>query len=302
MATLGVSLMVKNEEIMLEDCLKSVKGVDEIVVLDTGSTDSTGEIARRYTDKFIEGEYEWKDDFGDARTASMDRCTTDWILCLDADERVIEGGIQLIRQAIEAASEDVDSIAVIMKGQNETFWSDRVFRNLPRLRFVGKVHESCPTMNSLRREDIVIEFNASPNHTPERNFKIIEKCLAENPHDTRMMYCAGREYFCYNYFPNAIYWFERYKRAVVSIWGPEYADALFTLAWCYANMGEYAEAKSNCLEAIRVNPDFKEALELMAELCEITYDKLGQERWSLFASTAQNRGLNFLSKGTKNET
>ena len=83
--TLALCMIVKDEEAHLGCCLESVKGlVDEIVVVDTGSTDRTVEIARQYGARVFS--YGWHDDFAAARNVSLSHAGADWILVLDADE------------------------------------------------------------------------------------------------------------------------------------------------------------------------------------------------------------------------
>jgi glycosyltransferase involved in cell wall biosynthesis/tetratricopeptide (TPR) repeat protein len=83
---ISACLIVKDEEEALPECLASLRGLaDEVVVYDTGSTDATIDIARRSGAKVIEGY--WDDDFGRARNASLAQCRGEWILWIDADER-----------------------------------------------------------------------------------------------------------------------------------------------------------------------------------------------------------------------
>lgn len=85
--TLAVALIVKNEEKHLKACLETISGwVDEIVIMDSGSTDSTEAIAREFTDKFIVNE-KWPG-FGPQRQLAQQHITSDYVLWLDADERV----------------------------------------------------------------------------------------------------------------------------------------------------------------------------------------------------------------------
>ncbi|MBX2991978.1 MAG: glycosyltransferase family 2 protein [Bacteroidetes bacterium] len=85
MAKLSVITLVLNEEHNIANCLESVKWADEIIVVDSGSTDKTVELARRFTDKVLT--VEWKG-YGATKNVALDRATGDWILWLDADERV----------------------------------------------------------------------------------------------------------------------------------------------------------------------------------------------------------------------
>ncbi|HEY3190788.1 MAG TPA: glycosyltransferase family 2 protein, partial [Solirubrobacteraceae bacterium] len=83
--TISLCMIVRDEESMLPRCLQAVAAhVDEIVIVDTGSTDSTMEIARSFGAKVVEAE--WTGDFAAARNISFDAATSDWIFYLDADE------------------------------------------------------------------------------------------------------------------------------------------------------------------------------------------------------------------------
>ena len=85
MITISLCMIVKNEEEVLERCLNSLKGLmDEIIIVDTGSTDSTKEIAARYTDKIYD--FSWCDDFAAARNFSFSKATQEYIYAPDADE------------------------------------------------------------------------------------------------------------------------------------------------------------------------------------------------------------------------
>ena len=84
-ATISLCMIVRNEEKVLARCLESVRGcVDEIIIVDTGSSDGTKEIAARFTDKIYD--FEWIDDFSAARNYSFEQATGDYLLWLDADD------------------------------------------------------------------------------------------------------------------------------------------------------------------------------------------------------------------------
>ena len=86
---LSVAMIVKDEEHNIRRALESLKGVaDEIVVVDTGSTDRTPEIVREYTDKLYF--HPWKNDFSEARNNSLKYPTCEWVLIFDADEELSE--------------------------------------------------------------------------------------------------------------------------------------------------------------------------------------------------------------------
>ncbi|MDP3989672.1 MAG: glycosyltransferase [archaeon] len=99
MPVLSLCMIVKNEEEHLESCLNSVNDlVDEIVIVDTGSTDKTKEIAKKFTKKLFD--FAWCDDFAAARNESLKHATGDWVLVLDGDETLAENDLLQIREII----------------------------------------------------------------------------------------------------------------------------------------------------------------------------------------------------------
>jgi tetratricopeptide (TPR) repeat protein len=100
MEGISACLIVKNEERFIERCLESIKDfVDEIVVVDTGSTDRTKEIASRFNARVFD--YKWEDDFSKARNFSLDKAKYDWILSIDADESISKEDMKKTREIID---------------------------------------------------------------------------------------------------------------------------------------------------------------------------------------------------------
>lgn len=139
-------LIVKNEEGNLARCLKSLQGVvDEIVVVDTGSTDGTVAIAESFGVKL--GSFEWCDDFAAARNASLELASKPWILWIDADEALDADFGRVVREAVVRPQFGGYNIQII----NYTADEDdsihyvhnpiRLFRNHPAVRFSGRIHE-----------------------------------------------------------------------------------------------------------------------------------------------------------------
>jgi len=112
MNTISLCMIVKNEEAQLADCLSSVKGIaDEIIIADTGSTDSTKKIASGFTDKIFD--FPWVDDFSAARNFSFSKATMDYILWLDADDVLLPEDREKLKKLKEEMDPSVD--AVMMK-------------------------------------------------------------------------------------------------------------------------------------------------------------------------------------------
>lgn len=100
MATVSLCMIVKNEEKVLGRCLDSAKEIaDEIIIVDTGSTDRTKEIAAEYTEKIYD--FEWNDDFSAARNESFRKATMDYCMWLDADDVIPEREQQKIKKLKE---------------------------------------------------------------------------------------------------------------------------------------------------------------------------------------------------------
>ena len=109
---ISLCIITKNEEVFLEQCLNSVKDlVDEIIVVDTGSTDKTIEIARKFT--YYIYDFKWCDDFSAARNESLKYATKDWILVLDADETISKQDHQKILQLTQQNNQAYTLIQII---------------------------------------------------------------------------------------------------------------------------------------------------------------------------------------------
>ncbi len=190
--TISLCMIVKDEEAFLEDCLRSVAGaVDEICIVDTGSTDRTVEIAERYGAKI--GYFEWADDFAAARKASLDMATGDWILVLDADERLAPGSAAEIRRLVSAA--DAPAYGVIVRSATKTgeitSYSTRLFP--AGLRYKGALHEEPKATVYRAVESVEIQhlgYTEAMNVGRDkfhRNYEIAEKAHLADPEDPKWL-------------------------------------------------------------------------------------------------------------------
>lgn len=144
--TLSLAMIVKNEADTLERCLRpALPHVDEIVIVDTGSTDGTRKIARRYADVY--DEIEWPGSFSEARNHSYDLATEDYILVLDGDEYIPNPfHWELIRKSIAQPKVGLVQLRLhnilpddSLVGASE-IWHERIVPNHPEVRWEGKVH------------------------------------------------------------------------------------------------------------------------------------------------------------------
>ena len=154
---ISLCMIAKNEARFLRNCLQSVQGIaDEIVLVDTGSTDGTQAIAREFGALVIERE--WTDDFAEARNVSLRHATGDWALWLDADEEIAPEARDEFRKSVENAPATVGAFLVRIcnwmsgltrEADGERFYhhAARLFRLTPDVHFVGRIHEQ--NMSSL---------------------------------------------------------------------------------------------------------------------------------------------------------
>jgi glycosyltransferase involved in cell wall biosynthesis len=114
MPTLSVCMIVKNEEKHLKNALSSIKDLaDEIIIVDTGSSDNTKEIASTFTQKIYD--YTWNDNFAEARNFSLQHATSDWILILDADETLSKVDNQRIVSLIKEAPREISGFIMTQR-------------------------------------------------------------------------------------------------------------------------------------------------------------------------------------------
>ena len=110
MITISLCMIVKNEQQTLSRCLESVRDVvDEIIIVDTGSTDSTKDVAKKYTDKIYD--FKWIDDFSSARNFSFSKASMDYCMWLDADDIISEKNkVKLLKLKNRLSTNQVDVI------------------------------------------------------------------------------------------------------------------------------------------------------------------------------------------------
>ena len=285
METIAAVLITKNEEVMLAQCLDSVVGVDEIIICDTGSTDKTIEIAKKYTDH-VYTDYKWDDSFAKARNQAKQYCTSDWILSIDADEVLAKGGLKKIRSAL---SPKVTAFNVTMQdSKGNSFKFPRVFRNIESIFWKGACHNYLNTQPQ-GEIDTHITYGYSPAHSadPDRSLKILQKAV-EDGEGPREMYYLGREYFYKKRWDEAITTIKQYLDK--AHWGPEMAEANLTLARCHWAKKDLMNAQRSCMEALRINANFQEAIVFMSK---ITGPK-NSARWHDLAYTASNDDVLFV--------
>jgi len=299
---LSVAIIAKNEESCIATCLESVKDADEIIVVDTGSSDKTMEIALKYTDKVF-NDYMWADNFAEARNHVLAKCTGDWILSIDCDEYIEPTGIAKLRAAIADAEshkfKTVNCKCIATRGGGMHV-SPRCFRRCHEIFWCGAVHNYI-NITEDNICDVKIYFGYSEAHKkdPDRALRILKREVDKNPKLIREVFYLAREYWYrrdksnpknMDDNPNMKESIRLYQDYLTRAWcGPEIADAHYMLALCYWHSWQGDKARDECLQAIKINTNFKKALLLMSDMS----GPINKKRWREFAETANNSGVLF---------
>ena len=195
--TLSLCMIVKDEEHFLPMCLDSVKDyVDEIIIVDTGSTDTTVKIAERYNAKIYH--HPWENSFSMARNYSLKYATCDWILILDADEEIDTEDAHRLKEVIKdpvgsetSPKADLIFIPVYSKfnnGKNDSIAnSERLFRNHLGICYEGIVHNALKYSVPTKTEDIKLHHHGynQDNEQMEKKFartsELLKKQINNDP-------------------------------------------------------------------------------------------------------------------------
>lgn len=214
--SITLCMIVKNEEASLARCLDSVNGIaDEIVIVDTGSTDRTRQIASRYTDRIVD--FEWVDDFAAARNFAFDQAKSEYILWLDADD-VFEPEDRAKLIALKRSLDpEVDSVTM---DYNLSFTADgkvayslrrnRLVRRDRQFRWIGAVHEYLAVAGNLLHSDIAVTHKKDKEYT-DRNLRIYRKReQAGEEFGPRDLYYFGNELKDHGQHEDAVKYYEKF--------------------------------------------------------------------------------------------
>ena len=143
--SLSVCLIVKDEEEVIARCLSCVKKfADEIVVVDTGSSDRTVEEVKKFTDKIYF--FKWVDDFSAARNFSLEKATGDYVMWLDADDVITDENCRKIKELVSGEDFDMAFLPYAAAVENDeptfVYYRERIFKRSKNYRFFGAVHEA----------------------------------------------------------------------------------------------------------------------------------------------------------------
>ncbi|MBJ6362725.1 glycosyltransferase [Paenibacillus sp. GCM10012307] len=180
MIAISLCMIVRNEENSLAKCLAGVAGIaDEIIIVDTGSTDKTKEIAKSFGAKIYD--FKWIDDFAAARNYSFSKATKEYILWLDADDTIEEKDQKLLRELKTTLAPEYNSVSMpynlAFDGEGNVVSSlrrNRVVRRDRQFQWIGPVHEYLAVFGPIFPSDACITHKKDKEHT-DRNLRIYRK-------------------------------------------------------------------------------------------------------------------------------
>jgi len=202
MVTVSLCMIVKNEAQVLGRCLQSVADlVDEIVIVDTGSSDETKAIAALFTDNIYD--YEWIDDFSAARNFAFSKCSCDYIYSADADEVLDEENREKFKILIEGMDPEIEIVQMYYGNQlsNGTVYNfdrelrPKLFKRLRTFKWVEPVHETIRELPLVFNSEVEITHKPLKNHA-SRDYHIFEKVIErEERLSDRLFEFYARELF-----------------------------------------------------------------------------------------------------------
>lgn len=290
---ISACLIVKNETTEIIGCLDSLLDVDEIVIVDTGSEDDTVKLIWQWKTvhpdiSLVVGFFQWIDDFSAARNYAASLASGDWLLSIDADERLGEGSVDALRLSLaDGKGRTRRCLVKSMRGNSEHFFP-RIYKRNAGISWKNPIHNLLSPEDGGIAPGVVINYGYSVSHKldPDRTLRILH-AEAERNETSRTCFYLGHTYFERRKYDEALTWLRRCTAK--SSWAPERADAYLTMAKILWQQRKGDEARKCCLYSLGNAPDCREALFFMATMSFPEQAK----SWRKFAETATNSGILF---------
>jgi glycosyltransferase involved in cell wall biosynthesis len=265
--TLGAALIVKNEQRVLARCLSSIEPVvDEIVVVDTGSTDDSVSIARSFGATVLFRE--WDGDFSAARNFGLDHMRSQWILYIDADEYLAPAERTDVQRWLADPEPRIAYRLLLRSRVGFTPYREyRIWRNHPDVRFWGVIHESHLSAIAAVAEreqlsigdiDLLLEhdgYEGDQAAKGERNLPLLLAQVELDPDRSYLWDHIGRIQSDRGHHDEAREAWERGRRIILRRGTTEPSDALIYFDLIHANVAEERSDPSLVEEADMLFPD-----------------------------------------------
>lgn len=283
MFTISVCMIVRDEELTLGRILSCAKQfADEIVVVDTGSKDSTIKIAKEHTNKVYK--FKWCDDFSKARNYSVSKATKDYFMWLDADDIISDENIRKINYLKNTRKPaDVYMFKYIM-GYDENnrptleFYRERLLKRANNYKFEGFLHEAIPPSGLVEYVNIAIQHKKEVVHNPRRNLDIFERHIKKKTKFApRDVYYYARELYYHQQYNKAIDELHKYFQ-MTDTYIPNIIDAYIIIFECFKAKDDYASCNKHLLECTQKYPPTSEICCKLAE----SFEKIGNPSLAIF--------------------
>ena len=280
---LSIAMMVKNESKYLESCLKSLQPIrenikSELIIVDTGSTDHTVEIAKKYTDKVYF--HPWNDNFSDMRNKSISYCTGEWVFIIDGDE-IVEDSEPLLSFFNKGTYKKYNSASVLIKNymydQDDTSYSVlpviRLFKREKNLKYQGVIHEQPNFKEPLYKLNMQL-LHYGYLHTDrvqmerkfKRNVELLEKELKKDPENHYYWFQLSKSHAAYEDYTKAL------ETALTAYEIAKKKDILRSSMYIYVQLAltyvwnsRYKELETLCKEAIKKRDGYIDLYYLLAK-------------------------------------
>ncbi len=257
MVTISLCMIVKNEEALLGRCLSSVGDVaDEIIIVDTGSSDHTKAAAAAFGSRIYD--YTWQDDFSAARNFAFSKAKMDYCMWLDADDVMEQTQKELLKNWKKQADGSADAVMLkYVTGFDEqgrgtfSYYRERLLKRSSGFQWKGRVHEVISVSGRVEYLDIAVEHRSQKKVYGLRNLRIYQRMKSEG------VKLEPRDAF---YYARELYYHKQYQEAVKEFrafldmeggFAENQAEACRIAAYCCYGLGKDQEALEFLLEGLR---------------------------------------------------
>ncbi len=264
---ISLCLIVKDEEKTLAKCVMSYAGLfDELVIVDTGSSDGTKQIARKLGAAIYD--FTWHNDFSAARNFCLSKVKMPWVMMVDADDFIKPEVRDRLHLFLKKISADIDIICLPYLFPTESnssvvIYKPRLWKTAIGLKYRLPVHEYLelkPGSLKIIRFDAPIVHGRNPKNYKKslgRNLKILEEEIKRHPDENRLLFYLGHDHHFTGAIDDAIFWYQKFIDSA-----PKNRDELnrvhFWQGCCYLQKGLKKEAKHCFRKAIKANGNFIE--------------------------------------------
>jgi len=274
---LTLCLIVKDEEKRLTTCLHSFSGLySHLVIVDTGSTDATKEIAKEW--KADVYDFNWINDFAAARNFALSKVTTPWVMVVDADDLINEENKKLLQQALEKVTEGTNGIflpyvySTVKKEAGFTTYLPRIWKVALGYQYTLPIHEYLDIPKVDITKFIRLPYQIIHSKTPEaftksieRNLAILKAAVKKSPQQHRLLFYLGRDNKSAGNFQEALHWYAKFVQ-LPDASKDEVNRAYLGMGECYIKINDLRSAKAAYHQAMQANPNFIEAYLQLGDL------------------------------------